>query len=66
MCRVNLEKDVTKRNRLITELDEDGRKKSGGILFFGVLEIKKEIGKVCCPGIGDAFDVLDDGGASDT
>lgn len=47
MCRVNLEKDVTKRNRLITELDEDGRKKSGGVLFFCVLEIEKEIGNVC-------------------
>jgi hypothetical protein len=46
VCRVNLENDVTKRNRLITELDEDGGKQSGGILFFDVLEIEKEIGKV--------------------
>ena len=43
MFRVNLEEDVAERRRLITELDEDGRKKSIGVLFSGVLEVEKEV-----------------------
>jgi hypothetical protein len=45
---------------LAAELDEDRRDKSSGILFGKVLEIEEEIGHVCRPSFGDAFDILDD------
>jgi hypothetical protein len=60
VCGVKFEKDVAEWDRLVTELDENGREESTGILFFGILEIEKEVGDMCWPGVGDAFDVLDD------
>jgi hypothetical protein len=36
------------------------------ILFSGVLKIEKEIGDACWPGVGDAFDILDDRRAGDS
>jgi hypothetical protein len=45
--RVKLKKGIAQRNRLATELDNDGRKKSTGILFSGILETEEEICHVC-------------------
>lgn len=46
MRRIEFEKNVKERSRLTAELDEDGREESAGVLLFGILEIKKEIGQV--------------------
>ena len=62
---MKFKKDVGKCDRLITELDESGREESVGILFSSVFEVEKKVGDVCWPGVGDAFDILDDRRASD-
>jgi hypothetical protein len=66
VCWEKLEKDIAERDRLVAELDEDGREESTGILFFGVLKIKKEIGHVRWPSVRDAFDILDNRRAGDS
>jgi len=65
VCGIKFKEDVTKCNRLVAELDEDGREESAGILFSSVLEVEKKVGNVGWPGIGDAFDILDDLRADD-
>jgi hypothetical protein len=44
---VKIEKGVAQGYGLATELDDDGRKESTGILFSGILEIEEEICHVC-------------------
>jgi hypothetical protein len=46
VCGVKFEKDIAERDRLVAELDEDGREESTSILLFGVLEVEKEIAQV--------------------
>lgn len=50
---------------MIAELDENGSEKSTGVLLSGVLEVEKEVSHMCRPSGGDAFDILNDCGASD-
>ncbi len=49
---------------MATELDENRGEEGTGVLFSGVLEIEEEIGYVCGPDFGNAFDILDDRRAS--
>jgi len=60
MCRVKLEKDIAERDRLVAKLGEYGREEGTCVLFFRILEVKKEVGYVCRPGVGDTFDILND------
>jgi len=65
VCGVKLEKNIGETKSLIAELYENGREESTGVLLSGVPEVEKKVSHMCLPGSGDAFDVLDDRGASD-